>query len=137
MPIGLVVFGDKSHTDLHGALSLTPIIFTLAIFNRKARNNPNFWRPIAYIPNLQFGKAKSDRTDTADKVQDVHVCLAYAFKSLRDLHQLGGFNAIVCGGEVHVKVWIHFFIGDTEGNSKWLSHMPGNKDGVSRPYRDC
>jgi len=48
MPIGLVVFGDKSHMDLHGAPSLTPIIFTLTIFNRKARNNPNFWRPIAY-----------------------------------------------------------------------------------------
>jgi hypothetical protein len=29
MPLALVVFGDKSHTDLHGALSLTPIIFTL------------------------------------------------------------------------------------------------------------
>jgi hypothetical protein len=75
MPIGSVVFGDKSHTDLQGALSLTPIIFTLTIFNCKAtRNNPIFWRPIAYIPNLQFGKTKSDRTDTADKVQDEHVC---------------------------------------------------------------
>jgi hypothetical protein len=29
MPVGLIVFIDKSHTDLHGALSLTPIIFTL------------------------------------------------------------------------------------------------------------
>ena len=36
MPVGLIVFGDKSHTDLHGALSLTPIIFTLALFNRAA-----------------------------------------------------------------------------------------------------
>ncbi len=34
MPVGLIVFGDKSHTDLHGALSLTPIIFTLTLFNR-------------------------------------------------------------------------------------------------------
>ena len=50
---------------------------------------------------------------------------------------MGGFNAIVCGQEVHVKVWIHFFIGDTEGNNKSLGHMPGNKDGVSCPYRDC
>ncbi len=33
MPVGLIVFGDKSHTDLHGALSLTPIIFTLTLFN--------------------------------------------------------------------------------------------------------
>ncbi len=29
MPVSLIVFGDKSHTDLHGTLSLTPIIFTI------------------------------------------------------------------------------------------------------------
>ncbi len=28
MPVALIVFGDKSHIDLHGALLLTPIIFT-------------------------------------------------------------------------------------------------------------
>jgi hypothetical protein len=39
MPVGLIVFGDKSHTDLHGALSLTPIIFTLTLFNCAAQNN--------------------------------------------------------------------------------------------------
>jgi hypothetical protein len=33
MPVALIVFGDKSHTDLHGTLSLTPIIFTLTLFN--------------------------------------------------------------------------------------------------------
>ncbi len=33
MPVGLIVFGDKSHTDLQGALSPTPIIFTLRLFN--------------------------------------------------------------------------------------------------------
>jgi hypothetical protein len=31
MPVGLIVFGDKSHTNLHGTLSLTPIIFTLTL----------------------------------------------------------------------------------------------------------
>jgi hypothetical protein len=50
MPVGLIVFGDKSHTDLHGALSLTTIIFTLTLFNRAAHSK--FWRPIGYIPNL-------------------------------------------------------------------------------------
>jgi hypothetical protein len=36
MPVGLIVFGDKSHTDLHRALSLNPIIFTLTLFNHAA-----------------------------------------------------------------------------------------------------
>jgi hypothetical protein len=52
MPVGLIVFGNKSHTDLHRALSLTPIIFTLTLINHAAQNDSNFWRPIGYIPNL-------------------------------------------------------------------------------------
>jgi hypothetical protein len=38
---------------------------------------------------------------------------------------------------VHVKVWIHYFIGDTKGNNKWLGQYPGNREGVRRPYCDC
>ncbi len=34
MPIGLIVFGDKSHTNQNGILAWTPIIFTLTLFNR-------------------------------------------------------------------------------------------------------
>ncbi len=44
MPVGLVVFADKSHTDVHGALSLTPIIFTLTLFNRAAQNDSKIMR---------------------------------------------------------------------------------------------
>ena len=59
MPVGFIVFADKSHTVLHGALSLTLIIFTLPLFNRAYRNNAKFWRPMAYIPNLSHGKGTS------------------------------------------------------------------------------
>ncbi len=52
MPIALIIFGDKSHFDLHGALATTPISFTLSFFNQEIRNNIDFWRPIAYLPNL-------------------------------------------------------------------------------------
>jgi hypothetical protein len=68
MPVGLIVFGDKSHTNLHGTLSLTPIIFMLTLFNRTARNNTGFWRLIGYIPNLSYGKGTADRQRTSDKI---------------------------------------------------------------------
>lgn len=137
MPVGLIVFGDKSHTDLHGVLSLTPIIFTFTFFNREARNNPRFWRPFTYIPNLSYGKGTANQTPTKNKIQDEHTCISFAFKSLRKISEEGGFRLFVLGKEVHVNVWIHFFIGDTEGNNKWLGQYPGNKEGVQRPYRDC
>jgi hypothetical protein len=74
MPVGLIVFGDKSHTNLHGTLSLTPIIFTLTLFNRTARNNTGFWWLIGYIPNLLYGKGTADRQSRSDKIQDEHTC---------------------------------------------------------------
>ena len=64
MPIGIIIFGDKFHTDLHGTLSLTPIIFTLTFFNQKSRNNPKFWRVLGYVPNLGYGRNKSNKMTT-------------------------------------------------------------------------
>ena len=48
-----------------------------------------------------------------------------------------GFQTTVLGKDVNVKIWIHYFIGDTEGNNKWLGHYQGSNPGVCRPYRDC
>jgi hypothetical protein len=48
MPVGMIIFGDKSHTNLHGSLALMPITFTPTFFNRISQNNTHFWRPLAY-----------------------------------------------------------------------------------------
>ena len=137
MPVSLVIFGDKSHTDLHGALALTPIIFTLTLFNQTCRNDPKFWRVLGYVPNLGHGKNKSNKTPTVMKIQDEHECLSCVFESIRMIHRNCGFRATVLGKDVRVRIWIHYFIGDTEGNNKWLGHYSGNKSQVCRPFRDC
>jgi hypothetical protein len=129
MLVTLIVFGDKLHTDLHGALALPPVIFTLTLFNQSACNNTNFWR-IAYIPNLSYGKSTAYKTKTRHKMQDEHTCLSCAFQSLRKISEEGGFDLVVLGEQVRVRVWIHFFIGDMEGNKKWLGQYPGNREGV-------
>ncbi len=77
MPVGLIVFGDKFCTDLNRALSLTPIIFTLTLFDGAAQNDSKFWRPIGYIPNLGYGRETTFKTPTRDKIQDEHSCLEY------------------------------------------------------------
>jgi hypothetical protein len=82
------------------------------------------------IPNLSYDKGTADRTSTRDKIQDEHTCLSWAFQSLCRITKDGGFNLVVLGEEVHIKVWIHNFIGDTEDNNKWLGQYPGNREGV-------
>jgi hypothetical protein len=86
MPGCINNFWGQSHMDLHGALALPPIIFTLTLLNRTLQNNANFWRPLAYMPNLGYGKNKVDKTSTNDKIQDEHKCLSVAFESIRQIH---------------------------------------------------
>jgi hypothetical protein len=38
MPLALVIFGDKSHLDLHLSLSTLPLTFTLSCFNERLQN---------------------------------------------------------------------------------------------------
>jgi hypothetical protein len=59
MPLALVVFGDKSHLNLHGTLSTLLLTFTLSCFNKKSRNKSEFWRPLSFIPNLCYGATSS------------------------------------------------------------------------------
>ena len=53
-----------------------------------------------------------------------------------ELHKKGGFKAKILGKFVHCKIWIHYFIGDTEGNNRWLGHYNGGNV-LAMPYRDC
>jgi hypothetical protein len=42
MPVGLIVFGDKSHTNLHGTLSLTPSYLPLHCLIKQQEITPRF-----------------------------------------------------------------------------------------------
>ena len=54
----IILFIDKSHTDLFGSLATTPISYTLGVFNHLCRRKAHFWRNQAYIPPLHVGKGK-------------------------------------------------------------------------------
>ena len=90
MPVALVVFGDKSHTDLHGLLSVEPVSFTLSLFNPVARNLPQFWHLLGYIPNLSAGMGEANQTSAKDQVQNHHHCLSFVLKSFCEIHECGG-----------------------------------------------
>ena len=40
------------------------------------------------------------------------------------------------GKSVVCKVWVHFIIGDTQGNNRWVGHY-GGTGRLKCPYRDC
>ena len=135
MPIALIVFGDSTHYGKTGTLKTMPLIFTLSCFNQEARKKVEFWRPMAYLPNLSYGLVDNNTDYTPEKkVQDEHNCLQAALGPLRRIHESGGIAFKFRGKAVIGKVWIHFFIGDTDGFNVWAGIR---KNSTEMGYRDC
>ncbi len=143
MPFALVVFGDELHFDSKGTLKVMPLMFTLSLFNQRARNDVRFWRPLGYIPNLWYGaptkedtKLLHTKTPATFKLQNEHNCIAAALASLVKISKCGGICVTVKSKPVIAKVWVHFFMGDTSGHNRWLGHfISGGK--IQQPYCDC
>ena len=64
------------------------------------------------------------------------MCLSAALNQLIDISTQGGIATKVRGKSVIGKVWIHYIIGDTQGNNDLLGHYNGSGK-LQRPYRDC
>lgn len=47
----LILFIDKTQVDKMSKWSLEPVLFTLGIFKRSARNLSSFWRPLGFVPD--------------------------------------------------------------------------------------
>jgi hypothetical protein len=120
-----------------------PLMFTLSLFNQKARNDVCFWRPMVYIPNLGYGaptkentKLLHTKTPATFKLQNKHNCIAAALAPLIEISRRGGIHVTVKSKPVMAKVWIHFFVGDTSGHNRWLGHFNSGAN-IQRPYPDC
>ena len=135
LPMGLVLFYDKTHTDLHGSLATAPLIAVPTFFNQSCRSNSAFHSVLGYIPNLSHGKGKSDDQSSRDKLQDEHNCLRLITEQLKQIQKDGGIWTEVMGRRVCVKVWIHIITGDTAGHNNVCGHY--NASNSNCPYRDC
>ena len=142
-PVALVVFADESHFDQKGTLKTMPMMFTLSLFNQRARNDVRFWRIMGYIPNLGYGATTKEdqrpintKTPATHKLQNEHNCISAILQPLVQISKRGGIGMTVMGKPVTAKVWIHYVIGDTSGNNRWLGHFNSGAN-IQRPYRDC
>ena len=133
--MGLVLFYDKTHTDLFGSLAAAPLIAVPTFLNEECRNNEKFHSVLGYIPNLCHGKGKSDTQSSKDKLQDEHKCLRLVTDQLKQIEKDGGIWTEVMGRRVCVKVWIHIIAGDTSGHNNVCGHY--NVSNSNCPYRHC
>jgi len=133
----VILFVDKTHTDVVGRLKQEPVLFTLGCFDLKTRSNPDAWRPLGYIPNMETLNLSDD---SKSKLQDFHHMLGLVLKSLIDTQKAGGFKwCLKSGGKYHNVVFrceVPFFCGDNEGLNK-LCGRYGSNTNINTPCRIC
>jgi hypothetical protein len=140
---GIILYIDKIATDRHGHLSLEPVYFTLTMFNRKTRNQPQAWRPLGYIPNLGLqSKAESAHAlKKEEKIKLYHDVLRKILAPLGKLQDDGGlpFCLHYNGMSHHVllKLPILYIVGDTEGHDRLCGRYNSRAQGVARLCRHC
>ena len=152
----IVLFIDKSHTDLFGTLATTPLSWTLGVFNCLMRRKHEFWRNQAFIPPLHVGKGKNagqldldaylhnvDRRSqqqgpkpiaSVEKLKDYHQLLREGLKPLHHACKNGIIvehrNGVHNGEVILYQPFILLSIGDTSGNNELVCHH--NNSGNSK-----
>lgn len=138
VPMGIVMFIDKTHTDLHGNLSLEPVMFTFAFFKRDLRYKHEAWRNLGYILNQSLLKYKRP----VDKLADYHAMMKVVLESLVNVMESEGIAwCLKYNGMWHnviFKPYIQFIIGDTLGHNTICGHYQGGSNaGVGSICRMC
>ena len=136
LPMGLVAFYDKTHSDLFGALACAPFIVVPTFFNMECRCNTDFWVTLGYVPNIGHGKGKVNQQKSREKLQDQHNCIRVITQQLAQLRDEGYFWTRVMGKIVKVVVWIHMITGDTSGHNELCGKFNSNGN-TQCPYRCC
>ena len=129
----IIIFVDKTHTDVKGRLTQEPVYYTLGIFNQKTRNNPRAWRPLGLLPN--FKTATQDRVSDR-KQEDFHYVLSHVLQELKDVQKKEGVSVKFPYGGKEIsavfKVPTACVLGDHEGQNKNCGHKGVRTDRFCR-----
>jgi hypothetical protein len=137
LPVPLVGFYDKTHTDDKGILATAPFLITFAFLNLETRKRSYASFPLGLVPNLNHGRGSrktSCPNDTFDHLQDEHDCLQAILQDIIDIHSKGGVRRTIFGKEKNLIIWFHIIIGDIQGNNNLAAAY---QNSGLRPYRLC
>ncbi len=73
----IILYLDKTGTDVLQRYSLEPMLFTTAALNRESRENRRFWRHLGFIPSSKCME------DSKDSLEFYHQCLTVILRGLK------------------------------------------------------
>jgi hypothetical protein len=120
LPVPLIGFYEKTHTDNKGILATSPFLITFCFLNLLMRKRSYASFLLGLVPNLNHGRGSRKNScpnETFDHLQDEHDCLHAILQDIVDIHSKGGERKPIFGKEKNLIIWFHLIIGDIQGNN--------------------
>ena len=139
--LGIKMFIDATHTDVHGDWVLDPVNFTFTFLSNQVTREHRAWRPLGFVNDLKKkSTAWNNDISAHNKLIDYHSQLRVIFKSLSECQRRGGFLwNLRTGGKsykVNMKPVLILIVGDALGNHK-LAGMYNNFSNTHRVNHSC
>jgi hypothetical protein len=135
--IPLIFYADKTGTDVNQRYSLEPWLFTLALFRRHIRENPDAWRYLGFIPDLHTIATKG--MSAQEKMDLYHRCLIEILKDVVDLQKNPPLLKVRLGNQVkyvRAVLQVAFVMGDQKSNDN-ICCRKGVTYKAGRIHRGC
>jgi len=145
--LGVILYCDKTGTDVYQRAGLEPMSFTFTIFNRECRYRSESWRVLGYVPDLEMkssaykAKQRLGLVGKGRPCHNYHTCLhkiAYSLKmnqgkdeSIREWVRIGDYVAFK-----RIFFPLAYIIGDSQSQDKMCGRYLAYAN-VARMCRAC
>lgn len=131
----LIIYLDKTGTDVLQRYSLEPMLFTTAALSRESRENRRFWRHLGFIPSSKIAE------DSKESLQFYHKCLEVILGGLKSaqlnkpLLQIKSGTGRIRQLKAHLPIMI--ILGDQLSQDTLCCRRKANGGGAGRVHRSC
>jgi len=141
--VALQMYGDKTGTDVNQRYPLEPWMFTLVVLRLSARENPNNWRHLGFIPSQDFVPSNSSsavKLSSEDKLQQYHDYMSVLLQEVKDVSKAKPMMWVNLGGiwkKKRVRVYLAVVSGDQKSQDFLCGRKAINNGSAGRVHRGC
>ena len=133
----IVLYMDKTGTDVNQRYSLEPVLFSVAAIPREHRESRHSWRHLGFVPQKQ----RCSDEESSSNLQFYHNCLSYLLDGLRAAQKnpptvtvkLNGLDIV----ERRALLPLMVVMGDQLSQDTLCGRLKSNSGGAGRVHRSC
>jgi hypothetical protein len=133
----IILYMDKTGTDVNQRYSLEPVLFSLTALPREQRESRHAWRHIGFVPPI----ANEGKEESSTSLQFYHDCLSYLLDGLREAQKNPPTVGIRSpeGNIVQRRAFLPLMVvmGDQLSQDTLCGRLKANSGGAGRVHRSC